>query len=321
VKMSDEKALEPMKQTVAMTSSGVQLTTMDDAWRFATAIAGTDLAPKGMSANEVFGVVQAGAELMLPPLRSLANMKIINGRVGPMGALAKALVRQAKVLAPGTGFKQWFTGTEMEDDWTANITTRRADEEEIRTTSFSVKDAKRAKLWGKVGKGGPGPWVTYPQRMLMYRALGFHLDDNFSEILMGFHIAEVLPDYPAMEVVHAVMEPLDTPAVDPLLAKVETMPDPEQELAEVAAELQPPADEFKEDSEARMTATEVLSHTSPLSAVMAEKQAEAEAKPMTEAEATADLIREGLLTVKDEDLDDPDPENAAPEGEEVDLFA
>lgn len=310
---NEEKGLEQVKQVVAMRNAGgVQLTSMDDAWRFATAIAGTDLAPKGMSANEVFGVVQAGAELMLSPLRSLANMKIINGRVGPMGALAKALVRQAKVLAPGTGFKQWFTGTEEEDDWTAHVQTRRADEGETRTTSFSVKDAKRAQLWGKVGRGGPSPWVTYPQRMLMWRALGFHLDDHFSEVLMGFHIAEVLPDYPEPEVVQAVMEPLDTPSKDPLLDDLDAKHT--QELDEVAAELQP------DTQEAEIPASYPGKPSSPLEAVMAEKQAEAEAKPMSEAEATEDLIREGLLDVKDEDLDDPNPENAAQEGEEVDLF-
>ena len=291
-----ETAVVPAPKTpVAMTDKGVQLSTMEDAWRFATAIAGTDLAPKGMSSNEVFGVVQAGAELGLTPLRALANMKIINGRVGPMGALAKALVRQAKVLAPGTGFKQWFSGTEDEDDWTAHVRTRRADEGETTTTSFSVKDAKRANLWGKVGKGGPSPWVTYPQRMLMWRAIGFHLDDNFSEILMGFHLAEVLDDYPA-ERIAAVMEPLDTPAKDPLL----------EELEATAATMQPDphADE----------------PVDPETGEYVDTQAAETPPPMTEAEAAADLIRDGLVDVKEEDLADPNAGNKAAEGEEVDLF-
>jgi hypothetical protein len=300
--MSEENAIVPVQQKVGMTRSGVELTSMDDAWRFATAIAGTDLAPKGMKIAEVFGVVQAGAELGLSPLRSLANMKIINGRVGPMGALAKALVRQAKVLRKGKGFKQWFTGTEGEDDWTAHVATWRADEDESQTTEFSVKDAKRATLWGKTGKFGPSPWVTYPQRMLMWRALGFHLDDHFSEVLMGFHISEVLGDYP-VEVESAVMEPLDVPSKDPLLEELET----------TIAEMQPEETGVGgRDLHMPPSTGQAPVSTSPLSAVMAEKEAGA----MTEEEAMGDLIRDGLLDVKDEDLADPDPDNKEAEGAE-----
>jgi hypothetical protein len=323
--MSDQTAVVPVKPKVpvAMSHRGVELVSMDDAWRFCEAIAGTDIAPKGMGAKAIFGVIQAGAELGLSPLRALANMKIINGRVGPMGALAKALVRQANVLQKGTGFKQDFTGTEMEDDWTAHITTFRADETDVVTTSFSVKDAKRAALWGK------DTWKKYPRRMLMWRAVGFHMDDQFSEILMGFHIAEVLDDYPE-ERIAATMEPVAVPARDPLL----------DELEVIGATMQPPPlseEDTKEDPNPDPTLHPIITDpieepvnletgeflspvgqskpVSPLSAVMAEK--EAEQPPMTEEEAMRDLIEEGV--VKEEELAQADPGNAAEEGEDPDL--
>ena len=305
--MSEENAVT----VVGMGNRGVNLESMSDAEKFCQKIAGTDIAPKGMKAEAIFGVIQAGAELGLSPLRSLANMKIINGRVGPMGALAKALVRQANILKPGTGFKQEFKGKPGEDDWTACITTHRADESEPVTTEFSVRDAKRAALWGK-----EGPWKRYPKRMLMWRAVGFHMDDQYGEILMGFHIAEVLEDYPAVETVTAVMEPLAEPAKDPLL----------EELEAVAAELQPePQDPIDPDDPADSEITvdgekvdaETGEYVGPLAGVMAE--AEKAAPPMTEEEAMADLIAEGVMDPKDEDLAPADPNNAAPEGEEPDL--
>jgi hypothetical protein len=321
--MSDEKAVAVVKPVVPMTTTGVQLTTMEDAWRFAKAMEESGVAPKGMRQAGIFAVIQAGAELGLSPLRALANMKVINGRVGPMGALAKAMVRQATVLHKGTGFKQDYTGEEGTDDWTAHITTFRADETEVVTTSFSVKDAKRAGLWGK-----DGPWKKYPKRMLMWRAVGFHMDDQFSEIMMGFHIAEVLGDYPA-DRIPATMERVETPAADPLLDQIaEKNPDQEyaDEVAAIAADLQPPGEggiigNLVDGGTPTLTigGEKVNPETgefqappsqSPLSAVMAEA-------PMTEEEAMRDLIEEGV--VKEEDVAPADAGNAAEEGEEPDL--
>ena len=76
--MSKEKAVEVVKTQVAMTTRGVELKTIDDAWRFCDAIAQTEMVPKGMKGKpaEVFAVIQAGAELGVTPIRALANMKI-----------------------------------------------------------------------------------------------------------------------------------------------------------------------------------------------------------------------------------------------------
>ncbi len=56
---------------------------------------------------------------------------------------------------------------------------------------FSVADAKRAQLWAKAG-----PWSQYPDRMLIFRARGFNLRDNFGDVLKGFRTTEELADIP-----------------------------------------------------------------------------------------------------------------------------
>jgi len=288
--MSDEKQKNSL---IAMGQRGVSLTSMEDAWRFCRALEESGLAPKGMKTPAIFAVVQAGAELGLTPFRALSNMKAINGRVGPMGALAKALIRQANVLEPGTGFKEKYTGTAGEDDWTAHFSTLRRGEADVYTTSFSVKDAKRAGLWGK-----PGPWSQYPKRMLMWRAIGFHMDDYYSDILMGFHVAEVLEDYPMEHRIPIVMEPKEVPDEDPLLAEVErigaTMQPPEEtpeEIIEVDGELvDPDTGEFLEERP---------------------RQARPAGSPL------GDVLKEAEA-LEDEDLRPADPGNAAEEGEEND---
>lgn len=287
--MSEENGIT----TVAMTNRGVLIHNIDEAWRFCTAIEKSGIAPKGMSTAAIFAVVQSGAELGLTPFRALANMKIINGRVGPMGSLAKAMVRQANVLAPRTGFKEEFIGIEGTDEYAARIVTRRAGESNNYVTTFSVKDAKRAALWGK-----SGPWTQYPRRMLMWRAVGFHMDDFYSDVLMGFHIAEVLADYPE-ERIKAVMEPQAVTVKDPLL----------EELAEIAATMQPP-DPIEDPGYVDPDTGEVLD--TPIDYPIEE--------PMTEEEAMADLIRDGLVEMQDEDLSEPDPSNAAEEGSDQEVL-
>jgi hypothetical protein len=296
-----------------MGNRGVSLRNIDEAWRFCEAIAKSGVAPKGMNETaKIFAVVQAGAELGLTPFRALSNMKIINGRVGPMGSLAKALVRKEKALAPGTGFKQDFVGEEGTDEYAARVITLRVGESEEYVTTFSVKDAKLAKLWDqKQRDGSPGVWMKYPKRMLMWRAVGFHMDDYYSDVIMGMPIAELLEDYPEARI-PVVMEQKDVPVVDPLLAELtaigETMQPPTAaEIAICKTENVDP-----ETGEYLGNLGQATPSESPLSKVMAEK--EAEAPPMSEEEAMADLIREGI--VKEEDLAEPDSNNAAPEGDD-----
>jgi hypothetical protein len=58
-------------------------------------------------------------------------------------------------------------------------------------TEYSVSEAKEAGLWEK----DKSPWKTAPKRMLMFRARGFNLRDNFGDVLKGCSIAELSDDY------------------------------------------------------------------------------------------------------------------------------
>ncbi len=81
------------------------------------------------------------------------------------------------------------------------------------SSSFSVEDAKRARLWGK-----SGPWTDYPDRMLWWRAVGFLVMDHFSEYTMGLRMEYEVRDMPPAVVAAHVDEPL----TDELLEKLQT---------------------------------------------------------------------------------------------------
>jgi hypothetical protein len=173
-----------------MGERGLNLVSLDAAWRFAQGIIRGRMAPKGITEpGAVVAIIEAGMELGLPPMFALSNLTFINGRLGIMGDAAKALIRTKKKLREGTSITVRYEGTG--EDLAAVVTSHRADEMEPVSTTFGVADAKKAKLWGKAG-----PWSEYPKRMLYYRALGFHVRDQYPDVLMGTVLREELDDYP-----------------------------------------------------------------------------------------------------------------------------
>lgn len=238
---------------IAMTERGVQLRKIEDAFRFAESVIQAGLAPKGLNKpQQVMLMIQAGAELGITPMRSLSEMACINNRVGPMTRLAKALIRQSGVMDRSVAWEEWIEvdgerKVPTAEDYAkreviAYCRSKRSDEPQPVTHSFSVQQAKTAKLWGKTGQSGqPTPWVLYPDRMLLARARGFHIDDQYADVIMGMTIAEVLADLPPAQdrEVQAEIErqvPPDEP--DPLLMDVEYEEVPSESEA---PEKEPPA--------------------------------------------------------------------------------
>lgn len=175
------------KTPVAMGARGVEIRSMDDLARFAQMIADSGLAPKGLQTPQAIAVaIELGLEVGLPPLSALQNVAVINGRPAIYGDAALALVRASGLLEV---FDEYAEGSG--DDRQAVCRVKRRGEHEIVST-FSVRDAKTARLWGKAG-----PWTEYPERMLKFRARGFALRDGFPDVLRGFRTAEEAQDIPA----------------------------------------------------------------------------------------------------------------------------
>lgn len=169
-------------------SQGVQLASLEDAYRFANAIVASGFAPKGMEKPEsVLVAIQLGAELGLTPMAALQNTAVINGRPAIYGDAALALVRASGLL---TAYKEEEIGEPGSDGHGYRVTATRGDQTTVET--FTMSDAKRAKLVGK-----PGPWTEYPKRMLRFRARGYVLRDLFGDILKGLRTVEEARDIPA----------------------------------------------------------------------------------------------------------------------------
>lgn len=169
---------------------------IEEAFRFAQMICQARLAPSSYETDGkpdpqkiVVGILTA-LELGVPPMQGLRGIAIINNRPSVWGDLAIALI-QSKGVVQNT--EQNYTGDPDTDDYTAHYLMWRKGQENPYEGHFSVKDAKRAGLWGHPKKK---PWLEYPHRMLMMRARAFALRDGFSDCLCGLAIAEESQDLP-----------------------------------------------------------------------------------------------------------------------------
>lgn len=160
-------------------------TNLTEAIALSKLIAGSDLAPKdfkGKPANCLIAM-QMGAEVGLAPMQSLQNIAVINGRPSLWGDAALGVVQ---VHPEYEWHKEGWDGEgERKVAW---FQIKRKGQDAY-TTKFGIAEAKKAGLWGK-----PGPWQTYPERMLQMRARGFGLRDKFADALRGLSIAEEVMD-------------------------------------------------------------------------------------------------------------------------------
>lgn len=183
-----EEITTVQKNQISVSNKGLQLSTLDDMWRFALCVVKSGFAPKGMEKPEsVLIAVEMGYEVGLSPMAALQNTAVVNGRPTIYGDAALALVRGSGLLE---FYEEKQVGAKGKDDFGYCVTAKRKGDSSSYAEAFTVADAKTAGLWGK-----PGPWTQYPARMLKFRARGFLLRDAFGDVLKGMRTYEEARDY------------------------------------------------------------------------------------------------------------------------------
>jgi hypothetical protein len=197
-----------VREGLPMDETGIQLRTLEDAYRFAESVVASGLAPSTMNTPaKVLVALQIGMEVGLSPMTAVRSVYVINGMPTFKGEIALALVRRSGRMQNDS---DGIDG--IGDNRVAWIRSQRGDR--VYETRFSVADAKLAGLWDK-----PGPWKQWPNRMLLWRARGFHMKDYYSDVLLGIPITEEARDYPEpLQLVEKLPPP--APGPDPLLAQV-----------------------------------------------------------------------------------------------------
>jgi hypothetical protein len=147
----------------------------EQALTLADYLAASDMVPKQYRGRpgDCLIAMQWGMEIGLKPLQALQSIAPINGKPNLYGDAGKALL-----LANGCIID--------EDDMAVVKANGRGRCKIVRPgrppveRTFSVDDAKTAKLWGK-----EGPWTAYPYRQIAWRAFWFAARDAASDLLRG----------------------------------------------------------------------------------------------------------------------------------------
>ena len=189
-KKQTEIATTPVKETAVTISTkgkGLELSSIEDMYRFAKYVISSGLNPKGIDKPESIVVaLQMGFELGLPPMQALQNIAVINGRPCVWGDAVPGLVESSGLQEYGypTQVGDRNPNGSYSDSYGYSYTTKRNGRDEYSYT-FTVADAKKASLWGKAGT-----WTFYPDRMLLNRARTFCLRDVYPDVLRGLITAD-----------------------------------------------------------------------------------------------------------------------------------
>lgn len=165
--------------------------------------------------------IMYGMEVGLPPLATLQNVAVVNGRPTLYGDGQLAVCQSKGQLEE---IEETVTGEGDKMEAKCRVRRRGITPDTIRT--FSAADAKKAGLLGKAG-----PWTQYPKRMLQMRARSFTLRDAFADHLLGISAEEaqdtpVGPDH-ARDITPAADKPRPTSRLDALEGIIEAEAAPE----------------------------------------------------------------------------------------------
>lgn len=234
----------PEHARTGMGKAGVIIRNLDDLWRVSKWIMNGNMGMKDDTTEKVAIKIQMGLELGMSPMMAVQNIAVINGRPCVWGDAIPGVVR-------GRGHMEYFkeeeVGTYPNPDYGWRITSKRKDDPNPLVTTFTVQEAKTAKLWGKTGKSGnPTPWVLYPKRMLKMRCRGFNLRDNFPDDLKGINLAEEMMDMPPVD---AEYEVIDEGTHTDKLADLVAPSEPDEPAQEEGALNEPVAGEDASDTE------------------------------------------------------------------------
>lgn len=155
--------------------------------------------------SRIVTVIRTGADLGMPPSTSLSKIILLDGRYSILCAGALALAQRSglveRVQRSLNGIEITDDGddssvdllAEFKDATVADYRIWRRGQSEPYVGRYSVRDARRAKLWQNVRKPW---WLNAPQQMLMVRATAIALHAGFEDVLGGLALVEEVRDLP-----------------------------------------------------------------------------------------------------------------------------
>jgi hypothetical protein len=194
------------------TNSLLNIGSLDDAMRAAELMSKSGLVPQAFRGKpaDILVAMQWGAEMGIQPMQAINSISVIQGKPSIYGDLGKALIMRRTGIDL-LDYTNEVTGDAMQRHATCKIERANPNGKPlVCERSFSMEDAKRASLLGK------GPWLTYPDRMLTWRAFWLCARDIYADVLGGIQGGEEMEDWRRSEETHH--EPVHVSAASRVVA-------------------------------------------------------------------------------------------------------
>jgi hypothetical protein len=165
--------------------AGLEVDSMEAMWWLSGRIFTSNLCPTDCKRQEdVFIRMQMGYEIGLSAMQSVQNIATINGRPSLWGPLVKGLVLNSGLCVKWE--EKWIGNDDgsFADDFGHQVTVRRKGFEHDFVVAFTVRDAKKAGLWGK------NVWASYPKDMMVGKTRARAAKGEFGDVLGGLTLAD-----------------------------------------------------------------------------------------------------------------------------------
>jgi rubrerythrin len=255
---------EPPKPKLTMTSTGFVPTTMDEAWRFATALSRTNMVPQHYrdKPDECLIALDLAARLETNWLAVMQHTYDVHGRLGFEAKFVTALINRSGLYTDPLEYE--VKGENADDDdyaVRAYATSRRTGK--VLYGPWIGWKLVNAEGWSKKKDS---KWLTMPEQMFHYRAASWFKNRHCPEVTIGIPTAEELEDTPERKPVESMTyEETEQQAQE----KIET----EQGSEPVDAEFEQPQEE--------LTPAQKAAKTRAANKAKREAAKKAEAKPET----------------------------------------
>lgn len=180
---------------------GLQIGSVDDAYRMAQALGRSGLVPSALRGkpDDILVVLLWSQSLGIDPMPGLAGIHVIDGRAGLSAEMIVALVHRHPDC-------RYFRCVESTPERSTYETLREGSPEPT-TLTWTIEDAKRAGLLGKQN------WKKYPAEMLRARAAKNLGMAEFPDILLGVVTQDELEN----DIAPTAPPPAPPPAPDPVV--------------------------------------------------------------------------------------------------------
>ncbi len=189
---------------------GVPLKGLDEAFRLSQALAMASVLPTSLRGkpSDALAIILYGQEVGLAPMQAIQGIYIVNGRPTLAAQTWLALLRRA-------GHRAQVLEHTVE---TCTVELTRGDTGETHRESFTLQEARTAKLTGK------DVWASHPKRMLLARAVSNAARFLCPEVAMGFYAeGDDLEEAAPVVTAEQVAVPVTAPQPQEVLAQVEAL--------------------------------------------------------------------------------------------------